>query len=70
MVVYNRRGDLVYTHYGKVDTGDPFQAEAEGVYQAIRYALEGETAGIFSIFSDNLILVQAILERKWDELPS
>lgn len=70
MVVYNRQGDLVYFHYGKVDVRDPFHAEAEEAYHAIQYAIESDRTWKFSIFSDNLILVRAITKKKWDELPS
>lgn len=70
MAVYNRRRDLVYTHYGKVEGGDSFHAEAEAVCHAIKYAMDGESTGVFIIFSDSLVLVHAILEKRWDELPS
>ncbi|XP_078163540.1 uncharacterized protein LOC144558573 [Carex rostrata] len=70
MGVYNRRGDLVYVSYAHGNTTDPFHAEAEAMWQTIKYATGGEHPGLFYIFSDCKTLVQAIIDGNTRDLPS
>ncbi|KAF3336805.1 RNase H [Carex littledalei] len=70
MAVYNRRDDLVYVKYKGGEGGDPFHAEARAVWKTFEYVLQGEQEGMFHIFSDCKPLVNAILKKQTEGLPS
>lgn len=49
MAIYNRRGDLVYAKYKRVEGGDPFYAVTRAVWKFLEYVSQGEQEGMFHV---------------------
>ncbi|KAF3327924.1 hypothetical protein FCM35_KLT06530 [Carex littledalei] len=70
LAVYNRRGDLVYTSFGRVASQDAFSTEAMAVWQALQYIEVNGSEGVFICYSDSRQLVQAIADRRVQGIPN